>query len=170
MKLLFERPMFAVGLLLFALTACQSDPLTGPDMDATSAPQALLGLPWLGDASQEPTLIRVRQGRTLTPDDATLSFLKNALSFPTGITKEVDGDGYVAFRFGPSGLTFQPAAVLAISIDKADLHGIDPRRLKIAVASDDRDDWEVVGGIYIPLARIVVAPVLHFSRYALCVD
>jgi hypothetical protein len=47
---------------------------------------------------------------------------------------------------------------------------VDPRRIKIAVASDDKDDWRVVGGIYNPLTRTVVAPVLHFSRYALCVD
>ena len=63
-----------------------------------------------------------------------------------------------------------PVAILSISIDKADLRGVNPWRLRIAVASDDRDDWRVVGGIYNPLTGTVTAPVLHFSRYALCVE
>lgn len=178
MKSPFFRPFCAVGLLLLAMTACQSEIPLGPDDEApiapaagTDSPDMLLGLLSGGGGSDDaPRLIPVRRGERLTPEDATLSFLEGSLSFPAEITKGVDGRKYVSFKFGPNGLSFEPAAVLAISIDKADLGGIDPRRLRIAVASDDRDDWRVVGGLYMPLANVVVAPVSHFSRYALCVD
>jgi len=175
------RLLLAVGLFVSSLTACQSELPTSPGSDpesiaatsgfASDSPDPLLGALLGGSGStSSPTLIRVRRGATLSPDDAILSYLERALSFPAEITKEVDGRRYVAFKFGPSGLVFRPAAVLAISVEKADLRGIDPWRLKIAVASDDRDDWRVVGGIYDPITRTVVAPVLHFSRYALCVE
>lgn len=177
MKSNFARPLLAVGLLLFGLTACQSDFPTSPDSESiepsavSGSPAPLLGTLLGGsNTGATPTLVRVRQGQTLSPEDATLSFLERALSFPSHITKGVDGSRYMSFKFGPSGLIFRPAALLAIRVDKADLRGIDPRDLKIAVASDDEDDWQVVGGVYVPLTGMVVAPVLHFSRYALCVD
>lgn len=179
MKSPSSRLFLAVGLFVFSLTACSSELPTSPSSDADPAvtglasdsPDPFLGaLLRGGSSSGAPTLIRVRRGETLTPDDAVLSYLERALSFPTEITKEVDGRRFVSFKFGPSGLSFLPAALLSISVDKADLRGVNPWRLKIAVASDDRDDWRVVGGIYNPITRTVVAPVLHFSRYALCVD
>ncbi len=173
----FSRPLFAVWLLVCLLAACQSELPTSPVDDsqsigatASGEPDFLLGGLLGGRGGGGPTLIEVRRGETLTADDATLSFLEGALSFPTEITQEVDGSRYVSFRFGPSGLAFDPVAILSISIDKADLRGVNPWRLRIAVASDDRDDWRVVGGIYNPLTGTVTAPVLHFSRYALCVE
>jgi hypothetical protein len=172
-----SRPLFAVGLLVCLLAACQSELPTSPDDNsqsiaatATGDPDFLLGGLLGGGGGAKPTLIKVRAGQTLTARDARLSFLKRALSFPTKITQQVDGNRYVSFRFGPNGLAFDPVAILSISVDKADLRGVDPQRLRIAVASDDREDWRVVGGIYNPLTRTVVAPVLHFSRYALCVE
>lgn len=177
MKTSRSRPLFAVGLLVCLLAACQSELPTSPTDDSQSInatafgePDFLLGGLLGGGGGSGPTLIKVRRGETLTTGDARLSFLQRALSFPTAITQEVDGGRYVSFRFGPSGLAFDPVAILSISVDKADLRGINPYRLRIAVASDDRDDWRVVGGIYNPITRTVIAPVLHFSRYALCVD
>lgn len=172
-----SRPLFAVGLLVCLLAACQSELPTAPGDDSPSIaataddePDFLLGGLLGGRSGSSPTLIKVRRGQTLAADDARLSFLERALSFPTEITQEVDGGRYVSFRFGPSGLAFDPVALLSISVDKADLRGVNPWSLRIAVASDDEDDWRVVGGIYNPLTRTVVAPVLHFSRYALCVE
>ncbi|HEY7862458.1 MAG TPA: hypothetical protein VIE39_02285 [Thermoanaerobaculia bacterium] len=177
MKASSSRPLFAVGLLVCLLAACQSELPTSPTDDsqsisatASGEPDFLLGGLLGGRGGAKPTLIKVRRGETLTADDAKLSFLESALSFPTQITQEVDGNRYVSFRFGPNGLAFDPVAILSISVDKADLRGVNPWKLRIAVASDDRDDWRVVGGIYNPLTRTVVAPVLHFSRYALCVE
>jgi hypothetical protein len=177
MKASPSRPLLAVGLLLCLLAACQSELPTSPTDDSQSVaaiapgePDFLLGGLLGGRGGSAPTLIKVRRGETLTPDDATLAFLERALSFPTQITKQVDGDRYVSFKFGPSGLAFDPVAILMIDTDKADLRGVNPWRLRIAVASDDRDDWRVVGGIYNPLTGTVIAPVLHFSRYALCVE
>jgi hypothetical protein len=172
-----SRPLFAVGLLVCLLAACQSELPTAPgddsqSIEATSAgdPDFLLGGLLGGGRGSGPTLIKVRRGETLTVADARLSFLERALSFPTKVTQQVDGGRYVSFRFGPNGLAFDPVAILSISVDKADLRGVNPWRLRIAVASDDKDDWRVVGGIYNPLTRTVIAPVLHFSRYALCVE
>lgn len=172
-----SRPLFAVGLLVCLLAACQSDLPTAPGDDSQSIaattgdePDFLLGGLLGGGGGSSPSLIKVRSGQTLSPDDVTLSFLESALSFPTAITKQVDGNRYVSFKFGPSGLAFDPFAILMIDTDKADLRGINPWRLRIAVASDDRNDWRVVGGIYNPLTGTVIAPVLHFSRYALCVE
>ena len=177
MKAPASRPLFAVGLLVCLLAACQSELPTSPGDNsqsiaatATGDPDFLLGGLLEGGGGAKPTLIKVRTGQTLTARDARLSFLERALSFPTKITQQVDGNRYVSFRFGPNGLAFDPVAILSISVDKADLRGVDPWRLRIAVASDDREDWRVVGGIYNPLTRTVVAPVLHFSRYALCVE
>lgn len=181
MKFSSSRALLVLGLFTLSVSACRSELPTSPGSDGqpiaataehmSDSPDPLLGaLLGGGGSGGTPTLVKVRKGERLSPDDAVLSFLEGSLSFPTEITKEVDGGRYVAFRFGPSGLAFRPAAVLSISIDKADLRGVDPRRLRIAVASDDKDDWRVVGGIYNPLTRTVVAPVLHFSRYALCVD
>ena len=177
MKASSSRPLLAVGLLVCLLAACQSQLPTSPSDDTQSIaatagnePDFLLGGLLGGSGGSAPKLIKVRRGETLAPDDARLSFLDSALSFPTEITQDVDGGRYVAFRFGPSGLAFDPVAILSISVDKADLRGVNPWRLRIAVASDDRNDWRVVGGIYNPLTGTVIAPVLHFSRYALCVE
>jgi hypothetical protein len=171
MKSLCTRLFLAVSLVALGVVGCESDNPTSADLAVSEAPPAGSLLSF-GEVAPEGgvTLIRVRDGERLTTGDATLSFLESALSFTAEVTKEVDGQGYVSFKFGPSGLGFSPAAVLAISIDKADLTGIDPDKLRIAAASDDLDDWSVVGGIYDPVTRTVIAPVTHFSRYALCVD
>ncbi|HET6616296.1 MAG TPA: hypothetical protein VFH69_00635, partial [Gemmatimonadota bacterium] len=104
------------------------------------------------------TLIRVRGGETLTPADARLTVLDGSISLPAVIDKSVDARGFVAFRLALDGLDLKPFAILAISVDKADLRGVDPWKLKVAVASDDRDDWRVIGGFYEPITRTVFAP------------
>ena len=173
MKSLRRRLFLAVGLLVLGVVGCQSENPASAELDASwSEVPAAGSILNFGDVAPDGgvTLVRVREGELLTAEDATLSFLESALSFSTEITKQVDGHGYVSFKFGPSGLGFSPAALLAISIDKADLTGVDLDELRIAVASDDLDDWRVVGGIYDPVTRTVIASVTHFSRYALCVD
>ena len=171
MRSFYSRLLLTLGLIA-GLAACQSGLPTSsePDLPRPPSPDPLLE-PLPGTDGQEPvTLIRVRGGETLTPDDARLTVIDGSLSLPAVIDKTVDGRGFVAFRLAPDGLDLMPFAVLAISVDKADLRGVDPSKLKVAVASDERDDWRVVGGIYEPNTRTVFAPVLHFSRYALCVD
>lgn len=177
MKALHWKPLIAAGLIVVGVLGCESELPTSPNQDLSEAassadsPGALLGILRGGGSTGDPVrLVPVRKGARVTPDDAILAYLEGSLSFPTQVTKVVDGKRYLSFKFGPSGLRFSPAAILAISTDKADLRGIDPRRLRIAVASDTAEDWRIVGGIYDPVTRTVIAPVLHFSRYALCVD
>lgn len=166
------------GGLVIVLAACSADVPTAVQPGAIE-PQALDqaspqdepafllgGLLGAGGGTGKVELVPVRTGARLTPDDAVLSVFNEALSGL--ITKEVDGNKYVSFKFGPSGLVFQRPALLSISVRKADLKDINPWDLRIAVASDDEDDWTIVGGIYNPLTRTVTVPVLHFSRYALC--
>lgn len=167
------------GALVIVLAACSADVPTAvqpgaiePQALDEASPQGdepaflLGGLLGAGGGTGKVELVPVRTGATLTPDDAVLSVFNEALSGL--ITKEVDGNKYVSFKFGPSGLVFQRPALLTISVSKADLKGINPRDLRIAVASDGEDDWTIVGGLYNPLTRTVTVPVLHFSRYALC--
>lgn len=168
------------GGLVIVLAACTADVPTAVQSGAIE-PQALdqaspQGEPAFllggllgkdkGKGNNKVKLVPVRKGAKLTPDDAVLTVLDEALSVL--ITKKVDGNKYVSFKFGPNGLVFSRPAILAISVDKADLKGINPWDLQIAVASDGKDDWKIVGGLYNPLTRTVVVPVLHFSRYALC--
>lgn len=172
MRSFYSCLLLTLGLIVTGLAACQSGLPTPsePDLARPASPDPIIE-PLPGTDGEEPlTLIRVRRGQALTPDDARLRVAKGSLSFPARIDKKVDGERFVSFKFGPDGLRFLPAAVLVISLDKADLRGIDPRKLRVAVASDDRDDWRVVGGIYEPITRTVFASVPHFSRYALCVD
>ena len=167
------RLLLTLGLVVSGFAACQSELPTSvePDLSQPVSSARLAGsFEKTESAGESRTLIRVRPGKKLTPDDARLTVADGSLSFPAVIDKKVDGDRFVSFRFGPDGLEFLPAAVLTISLDKADLRGIDPQRLKVAVASDDQDDWQVVGGTYDPITRTVTAPVVHFSRYALTVD
>lgn len=172
MRSFCSRLLLTLGLIVTGLAACESGLPTSsdPDLAPPTSPEPLIE-PLPGTDGQEPvTLIRVRGGETLSPDDARLTVIDGSLSFPAVIDKSVDARGFVAFRLAPDGLDLKPFAVLAISVDKADLRGVDPWKLKVAVASDDRDDWRVIGGFYEPITRTVFAPVLHFSRYALCVD
>ena len=115
--------------------------------------------------------VQKNQGATLTSGDATLTVLPGSMKSTATIWMQPDdASGYVQFIFGPSGTTFSPAATLTISAVKAN---IDPSLiplLKIAGASDSADDWVIVGGVYDPATNTVVAPISHFSRYALCVE
>ncbi len=179
MKLVW-KPVGRVVLTapLMILTACDAvdGPIT-PD-DQTGSPQLANGI----------QLVPVRQGRSLESAGTLLrrvntlvgAILKTnavrlaikplSMSYSATITIEPMNDGSVSFRFGPSGLRFNPAARLTISADKANLDGIDPRGLKIAGASDSADDWQIIEeSLYDPLTNTVTGPVGHFSRYALCV-
>lgn len=177
---MFRHPRFyvLVGIGLLALVACQADVPTQvdtdrePSIEAAGPMEGVSGLkgPSSGSGHEEWMLVKVRGGAEPTVADAVLSIVPGSIPVGTKITITPQRTGYMSFVFGPSGLTFDRPAVLTISTVKADLRGIDPSRLRIAGASNQTDDWQVVGGIYDPLTRTVVAPISHFSRYALCVN
>jgi hypothetical protein len=112
-----------------------------------------------------------KSGATIETSDAKLVIQPGSVSDPNAtITMQALNDGFVTFKFGPSGLSFSPAATLTISAAKANTVGIDLSQLRIAGASDGADDWSVVGGTYDSATNTVTVPISHFSRYALCVD
>jgi hypothetical protein len=115
--------------------------------------------------------VQKNDGATLSTGDAVLTIVPGSMSRTATVTMEPQNDsGYVQFLFGPSGLGFSPAATLRISAAKANIDPSQLSRLRIAGASDGADDWQIVGGVYDPVTNTVTAPILHFSRYALCVE
>ena len=119
-----------------------------------------------GDA----VMVNAKQGATIENGDARLTVLPGSIPANTKITMEPRNNGYVEFVFGPSGLQFSPNATLTISAAKANLDVSSKHRLRIAVASDGANDWQMVGGTYDPATDTVTVPIEHFSRYALCID
>ena len=112
-----------------------------------------------------------KSGATISLDDATLVIQPGSVSDPNAtITMSAANDGYLTFIFGPSGLSFSPAAKLTISVAKAEMSGLDPNQLRIAGASDSADDWQVIGGVYDAATNTVTVDIDHFSRYALCIE
>lgn len=115
--------------------------------------------------------VQKNQGATLTSGDATLTVVPGSMKSTTTIWMQPDNaSGFVQFIFGPSGTTFNPAATLTISAAKANIDPSQRNNLRIAGASDNADDWVVVGGTYDPATDTVTASISHFSRYALCVE
>ena len=170
-------PMAAFGLF-----ACQGErsPVS-PSEDAAPTLMRINGVNLVTVAPSRPLspaswnsqqLVRKNSGATLTTEDVTFMVQPGSMSQENAVImiEALDASGLVAFKFGPSGLQFDPPATLTMSAAKANLDGIDPAQLKIAGASDDVDDWQVVGGTYDPVTHTVTVPISHFSRYALCVE
>jgi hypothetical protein len=168
---IFRGPAAIAALLALA---CQT--ASGPTHPAPSTPQSRVELVRflpshaLQPAGETAGRVSVLTGATITNDDATLVVPPMSVPNGTTITIATENDGTVTFRFGPNGLQFAVPATLKISTAHADLSGIDPADLRIAGASDDGDDWTVVGGVYDPVTGTVAASISHFSRYALCTD
>jgi hypothetical protein len=120
---------------------------------------------------EEVKLVPKIAGQTLSTDDAKLYVLPNSIQQDLVITMQAATDGTMSFKFGPNGTTFTPQAILEIKADKAELAGVDLSRLTAAGASDNVDDWQVIEEAYYdPANNLVIVPISHFSRYALCVE
>ena len=119
-----------------------------------------------GDA----VLVHPKEGATIATGDAKLTVLPGSVPNGTHVTMEPQNNGYIEFKFGPNGLQFSPSATLTISAAKANLGAVDKPQLRIAGASDDQNDWTVLGGTYDPATDTVTVSISHFSRYALCVE
>jgi hypothetical protein len=159
----------ALGL---ALTACQdSGPVAPSDVQASrtetingvrllTAPQ---GLQLAGTTTKTIGLL----GGTIEMDGGRLSVPLGALLLPRQITMTGMMEGHYQYHFGPDGLQFLLPATLTIAADPAQL-GIPPEQLAVAVASDQGNDWQVLGGVYNPVTHTISVQVHHFSQYALC--
>lgn len=115
-------------------------------------------------------LVRAKEDATISSGDATLTVTAGSVPNGTKITMEPLNNGYIEFKFAPNGLQFNPSATLRISAAKANIGALSKPQLRIAGASDDQNDWTVIGGTYDPATDTVTVPISHFSRYALCVE
>lgn len=175
LHLLLSRALLTLAAV--ALTACQGTnapvaPNTDPALSHTLNGVQLISIApgrTLAPAG-DGTLVNSKDGATITSGDAQLTVLPGSVPNGTKITMEPLNNGYIEFKFGPNGLQFSSPATLTISAAKANLPGIDRTLLKVAVASDTVDDWQVAGGTYDPDTDTVTVQIDHFSRYALCME
>ncbi|MDX1622800.1 MAG: hypothetical protein R3199_02320 [Gemmatimonadota bacterium] len=174
----FRRALLAVVVLGLAACETADGPLT-PNRDADVPAVTVNGVQlvkvkpeargiFLASNGATAERVSARDGATITNDDAALTIAPGSIPEDTTITMKAEGDGLLAFAFGPNGLQFDPAATLEISADKANLDRIDGSDLAIAGASDDADDWQVIGGTYDSATNTVTVDIRHFSRYSLC--
>ena len=107
------------------------------------------------------------EGGSISVDGAELTVPPGAVDQPVEFTAKNLLDGLYAYRFGPNGLQFNVPATLSIRVDSA-VEGLEPTDFRIAVASDDASDWQIVGGVYDPVTQTVTTKIEHFTTYALC--
>lgn len=166
--------LFSLGALTLglALTACQNSGPAAPSeaqvprtetINGVKLLTAAGGLQLAGTTSKTIGLL----GGAIEMDGGRLSVPLGALLLPTQITMTGMIEGHVQYRFGPDGLQFLLPATLTIAVDPAQL-GIPPESLAVAVASDEGNDWQVVGGVYDPPTHTISVPVHHFTQFALC--
>lgn len=170
-----------IVLVAAGLVACEAGP--GPTAnprspDLAPAVVSVNGVQLLGAGSGRSMTLASGAMETMTPGSGgrvqagsgRLIVPPGALEKATTITMEAL-EGLEGFAFGPDGLRFREPATLTISIDVAALRdaGIEPAELAIAGASDEADDWRMLGGSYDPASETVTVGLSHFSRYSLCI-
>ena len=107
------------------------------------------------------------EGGSIAVDGAELIVPPGALDQPVEFSARGPLDPLYAYRFGPNGLQFNVPATLSIRVDSVPA-GLEPTRLRIAVASDEGSDWKIIGGVYNPVTQTVTTKIEHFTQYALC--
>lgn len=178
----------AAAVFALALAACTDDGPVGPAADVTPAVTAapegpaaatetsdgvLLGrLDLLSCQSLAPDSVRVRVG----PEGGVVQVGPHRLVIPAGalhdtvtITAHLPSGPTNSVRFGPHGLTFDPAhrPLLTMSYANCALLGkLLPKR--IVYATDDLASLlSVLQSVDLLLRQEVTAPLDHFSRYAI---
>lgn len=178
MKNSFRRLALALATAILAGCSAQPD-LTGP---ADPAPNHLLGgaTGLLGGTVQgiQGVLLTCRPlprqsasavigtaGGTIQVGPHSLRIPRGALARSTRITAEILSDGVSSVKFGPEGLQFAKPAELALSYS----HCYGPGLLlpkRIAYTTDLLAILEILRSSDDLRARVVKAPLDHFSRYA----
>lgn len=171
--------MLALGAL--GLFGCQADtggPLTA--VDSNPAQHALQtvevdgvqlvlkpGTRQLAPATISAVVID-ESGGSISADSGTLFVPAGALPGPVTITMEGSTTDIWKYLFGPAGLGFAAPATLEIAVDPSTVDGV---TLKVAGSDELGLEWTVIDGSYYDEARgVVVAPIHHFSQYAICVE
>ncbi|HUP19074.1 MAG TPA: hypothetical protein VM778_03875 [Gemmatimonadota bacterium] len=109
-------------------------------------------------------------GGSISADAGTLIVPAGALSLPETIVMEGSTTDIWKYLFGPAGLQFAAPATLEIVVDPSLMDGSDIL-LKVAGSDELGLEWEVIDGSYYDEGRgVVVAPIHHFSQYALCIE
>ena len=76
-------------------------------------------------------------------------------------------NGKFEVEFGPEGLNFNSPVTLKMFYKLALLEGVDEEKIKLFYYNDEKDIWEVVGGLADVASKLFTCEINHFSRYAL---
>ncbi|GAB4333092.1 MAG: hypothetical protein Kow0037_11240 [Calditrichia bacterium] len=95
-----------------------------------------------------------------------LYFYSYALPQDTLIQFSWDSQGYVT-DLAPHGIQFQNTVYLRLSYKDADLSNINEDNLRIWYYNEHYQMWELIGGYVNKTDKYVIAPIQHFSRYAI---
>jgi hypothetical protein len=156
------------GAAVLAVLNCSERAPLGPPARANLTgsplgPQGLIRCTPLAAVSVTQTI--GPEGGTLSVGAHQLAVPPGALLTPTTITAVAPADTVNEVRFSPEGLVFQLPATLWMSYGNCDLAG-NPGPKEIVYATDELNILEHLPSSDDPLSRTVIAPLQHFSVYA----
>ncbi|KAA3618870.1 MAG: hypothetical protein DWQ05_05745 [Calditrichaeota bacterium] len=107
----------------------------------------------------------------------SLTVKAGTISQDASLSLNVDDEGYLVgsldVNFGPHGITFSEPAVLNITVENADLSGLDAETLRVVYDDTDTGIWEDMEYKELKIDQaagkleLVEAQIPHFSRYAI---
>jgi hypothetical protein len=105
-----------------------------------------------------------REGGVVQVGTNYLVIPPRALSQPTLITGRMSAESFVLIDFQPTGLVFQKAATLMLDATGCSVNSRTPSILRV---EDDGTVAERIHAYYLKHWQRVVAPISHFSAYAI---
>jgi len=76
-------------------------------------------------------------------------------------------DGKFEVKFSPEGLNFNKPVLLEMFYNIAELKNIDEEKLKLFYFNEEKNIWELIGGVTDIAKKMFTVEITHFSRYAL---
>ena len=75
--------------------------------------------------------------------------------------------GKFEVEFGPEGLNFNKPVTLNMFYKLAQLEGVEEEKIKLFYYNEEKEIWEVIGGLVDIADKLFTCEINHFSRYAL---
>lgn len=75
--------------------------------------------------------------------------------------------GKFEVEFGPEGLNFNNPVTLEMFYKLAQLEGVDEEKIKLFYYNNEKEIWELIGGLADVTNKLFTCKINHFSRYAL---